>query len=284
MSISSNSIQSHAKLSFAYKKNSNKTILTHRSLGGLFHLSKTYWDHSMLLAQLINPTAGVFNGDEMLLEVDMQPNTKVSLISPSATRFYAMKSIGAKITQNFHVGKQAFLEYRPDYSIPHAQSKVSQSNHIYLEDQSRLFFIERFMPGRVATGEQFAFKAFSSQTKIYYKKKPIMIERMSLSPNTAGWPLHVPNWNTVFSASAWLVGEDITHLTIALKKLEKSTKNEPTEALLGFSQVEDNAIVVRILAAQSITLKKLIVELRNTASQHFKEFTSAQRILHSNHT
>ncbi|MDB9741527.1 urease accessory protein UreD [Akkermansiaceae bacterium] len=296
MSIQSGSITSKAELVFSHREETGKTVLEKRATGGLFHLSKTYWDKSILLTQLVNPTAGVFNGDEMHLDVKLGEKTSVALISPSASRFYAMKNNGALVTQRFELEEESFLEFRPDYSIPHASSRVQQSNEIFLKKSSRLFYIERFMPGRVAKGEQFAFQRFGSTTKIFVDDVLLVQERMDLDPKAMGWPLLMPDWQVAFSATIWLVAEGVQELKPALEELEKSyssenlgnlknqAESEEGQLICGISTLEETIIVVRFLASDSILLKSSIVKLRQLSAQFFKELGDSERVLYSNHT
>lgn len=275
------SIQSNAQLKFSYQRGTGRTVLSQRATGGLFHISKTYWDQGMLLTQLVNPTAGVFSGDEMHLRVELEPDTRVALVSPSASRFYAMHQTGAKLTQEIKLGKNSFLEYRPDYSIPHAHSMVDQHNQISLDKGARLFYIERFMPGRIATGEQFAFKQFCSTTKIFIEGKLVAFERVDLDPDAGGWPLKVPDWENTFSATIWIAGAQSESVMPELEKFEAKAGDS---LFCGISQLESELFVVRILAPQSIVLKKAIVDLRSFVAKEFQELADSSRILLSNHT
>lgn len=278
------SIQSNAKLTFEHCESTGKTKLVERSTGGLFHISKPYWDVSMLLTQLVNPTAGIFSGDRMQLEVKLEPSAKVSLVSPSATRFYSMQEKGAYLEQTIHLTDDSFLEFRSDYSIPQRDAIVEQINNIHLTKKARLLYIERFMPGRVAHGEAFRFQSFSSLTKIYLDHQLVVQERMDLLKENNGWPLCMPEWDQAYSANIWIAGVDTSELSsLFLKQHNDLFTQQNSTIFAGFSDIEPTIMVCRLISPTSIQLKQAILLLRQTISQCFPELSHSERIIHSNH-
>jgi len=251
--MSLGSLQSQAKLVFRHQDETGQTVLAKRSTGGLFHVSKPYWDESLLLTQLVNPTAGIFEGDKMLLEIELERDSKVALVSPSATRLHTMRGGEATIEQHVRQEEGSFLEFRSDYTIPQKDSVVSQLTEINMEKGSTLLYIERLMPGRVGFGEQYNFERFSSQLKISFESSLLVQERIVIEGKEGGWPLRHPKWERTYMANLWLV-------------------------------LEQNVLVCRVLSPESVRLKKKIVAIREKFGQYVPELEKSSRTLLSNHT
>ncbi|NNM28512.1 MAG: hypothetical protein HKO57_03265, partial [Akkermansiaceae bacterium] len=73
------SLQSEARLEFRHDAARGRSVLHRRRAGGLCHLSKPYWNGEVLAAQLVNPTAGIFAGDEMRMRVRVGAGARVAL-------------------------------------------------------------------------------------------------------------------------------------------------------------------------------------------------------------
>ncbi|MEM7384082.1 MAG: urease accessory protein UreD, partial [Verrucomicrobiota bacterium] len=107
------SLHSAVSLAFRYSDSRKRTILTRRRAGGLCHLGKPYWNGEVLGLQLVNPTAGLFAGDAMSLQVSVGAGSRVALTSPSATRFHTMEHGRALLRQSFNVGADGWLDFWP---------------------------------------------------------------------------------------------------------------------------------------------------------------------------
>jgi len=283
--MSSGSIQSHASLRFRHAPERDQTFLSIRRAGGLFHVSKPYWDQAMLITQLVNPTAGIFEGDRMKLDVHLEQGARVSLVSPSATRIHTMCDKKAKIIQNVHLAEQSFLEFRSDYMIPQKGSSLEQQTHIHCHDAARLFFVERLMPGRVGHGESFDFETFQATLFLHENEKCIVQEKLHLNREHRGFPLLVKDWKSVYMANVWIMGLDAE---LAVNQMHDASASGLTHSdsgmVMGISPLESNVVVCRLLSNKSSVLKEKIVQLRSFYAQYFSELGQSTRTLLSNHT
>ncbi|MEM9079658.1 MAG: urease accessory protein UreD [Verrucomicrobiota bacterium] len=247
------SLQSEVCLSFEERE--GRTVLSRREAGGLCHVGKGYWDGKVLRLHVVNPTAGMFAGDDLGVRVEVEERAQVSLVTPSATRFHAMKGGKAALRQDLRVGREAFLEFLPEWTIPQAGSEVRQETRIEVGEGGRLIFGEMLAPGRVAHGESHGFRRFENQFELIVGKRLVALERMDLRPEKGGWPLAVEGWETCFYGGVWLVGCDS-------ELVETCEEWENEEFKVGFSEVEEGVVVVRMLAARSLFVRKGLAEVR----------------------
>ncbi len=110
-----------------------------------------------MIINVVNPTAGLFAGDHVEMNVRVCQGARTVLTSPSAARvFRARDSIGkAQVTQSLVVECDARLDVFPEILIPHAGARYVQTTRIDVHAGGELFFTEMLAPGRTASGEAF---------------------------------------------------------------------------------------------------------------------------------
>ncbi len=269
------SLQSEAKLQFSLDAE-GRTILSRRKAGGLCHLSKPYWDGKNLGLQIVNPTAGLFAGDEMGISLELEKGARVIATSPSASRYYAMDRTSAKIRQRISVAEGACLEYHPNWVVPQGGSDVEQLTQIEIEKGGQLMLVDQLAPGRVKHGEQHRYRQYQTQFELRYAGKLAVSERMVLEPDQGGWPLAVPGWITCFYAAVWLVKEEVQDCLDALAVFES---RQDEEFLCGLTQLSDEIVVLRCLAARSVLMKSILTQVRHVVVPHFPNLSIQNRLL-----
>ena len=137
------------------------------------------------LVHVHNISGGVLGGDQLKLEVEVEPGALAQLTSTSATRLYRSRPgvPAAQQTGTITVREGALLEYLPDPLIPFAGSCYHQHMHIELDSGAGLFWWETVAPGRVAQGEQFAYEQLLLDLHISTQGRSIAIERLKLEPH-----------------------------------------------------------------------------------------------------
>lgn len=269
------SLQSQAGLGFSCDRQ-GRTILRDRRAGGLFHVGKPYWDGRVLAVQIVNPTAGLFAGDQMELKVALEEETQVELTSPSASRFYAMGDRPARIRQEFKVGKGAWLEYYPNWVVPQQGSSVEQVTILDVAEGGEMIFFDCLAPGRVRHGEQYRYQRYVASFELRCAGELRVKERMVLEPNQGGWPLAAPGWEVSFYGAVWLVKEGLERGFESLAEMERELSGEGIQC--GITMQGPGVAVVRILAARSLLIKKAFARVREKARAIFPILEREQRI------
>jgi urease accessory protein len=102
------------------------------------------------LVYLINPTAGLLDGDGHRIEISASSGTRALVTGQSATRIHpAVKSFS---TQQWQVraGDGSQLVLLPGPNIPYRGCRYYQKAHIELDDGARLIWGDIWTPGRYA--------------------------------------------------------------------------------------------------------------------------------------
>ena len=256
--ITTGSIQTAVALEFRHDSQRDRTVLHRREAGGLCHIGKPYWDKDVLGLQLVNPTAGIFSGDDLEVRVDVGDNARVALNSPSATRFHTMAAGGAKISQEFNVGEGAWLDYQPEWTIPQRNSEVDQVTRVNLAADASLAFLDLIAPGRVAHGERSEYRRYTTTFELAVGGSLVARERMDLFPEDGGWPLAVGGWENCFYAAMWLVNKDLNEATFSALEAELDSDS----LHCGTSKLADGVQVIRILSSRSLTLRNAVRQIR----------------------
>ena len=175
-------LSGHFELTCAARANGS-TYLAHQSFAAPFHLSKTYWNDGILLVNVINQTAGLFGGDRLTTRIVIEPAARVLLSSPSAARFHPSAGREVRLEQQIEVRAGAFLDVFPEISIPQRDSRAWQQTQIDVQPGGELLYLETLAPGRVASGESFAFTQFAWHTDARFGGRLIHRERANLAPS-----------------------------------------------------------------------------------------------------
>lgn len=157
--------------------------LNRQSFRAPMHLSKPHLDGDTLVVNVVNPTAGLFEGDEVSCKARVESGARLMLTSPGATRAHCMLGDGeARLTQHFSVEKNGWLEVWPELFIPQAGTRYSQKTRVDLAEGSGFLFFETLAPGRVASGEAFQFQYLDWETDIFYSGEHVVREKYKISP------------------------------------------------------------------------------------------------------
>ena len=234
--------------------------LKHQSFRAPMHLSKPHFDGDTLVVNVVNPTAGLFEGDEVSCKVRVETGARLLLTSPSATRAHCMAGSGeARLTQHFSVEKDGWLEVWPELFIPQAGTRYSQKTRVDLEEGSGFLFFETLAPGRVASGEAFAFEYLDWETDIFYAGEKVVREKYNISPSRL--QAVRSRFPTGYYASVFLFHPKITTESNCWKTIgalhDKST-------WVGHSGLSRAGWCIKILASESMGFRKALHAVRQS--------------------
>lgn len=136
------------------------------------------------LVHLNNVSGGVLAGDRLVLDVEVEASVQAQLTTTGATRLYRHRAGATDSEQRttLRVGDGAMLEYLPDPVIPFARSRHMQRTKIELGRGSTLFWWEVIAPGRLASGERFAFERLQIGADVRVAGKQVLREDYVLEP------------------------------------------------------------------------------------------------------
>jgi urease accessory protein len=237
------------------------TWLAEQSFSAPIHLSKAYWNGGTLLVNVVNQTAGVFGGDCITGHVVVESGARVFLTSPSAARFHASHGRESRLEQTYEIRSGGSLDIFPEISIPQRDSRSFQKTVIHIEQNGELIYLETLAPGRVASGEAFAFSHYAWSTDIHLAGRIVHRERARITPPdssisslTALFPASYYAGIVVISPSSEKWKTDFAHAV--------SAAGDNVSIKIGASKLCAGGWSIRILAADSMALRQGITNLR----------------------
>ena len=248
---------------------SGRSFLREQSFRAPMHISKPFHDAGALVVNVVNPTAGFFSGDEVACSVRVENGARLLLTSPSASRVHRMENADglASLWQEFSVTRGAFLEVLPEIFIPQNGSRFLQRTRICVEPGGALIFFETLAPGRVASGEAFAFAQLDWETDVFFGDEKIARERYKISPDE-NESLHAlrEKFSCGYYASCFAIGEPFVAINATknaadyFQKIDALHENE--RAWIGSSRLAAGGCVVKMIARDSLALREKMRALR----------------------
>jgi urease accessory protein len=120
------------------------------------------------LLYLLNPTAGLLDGDAHLVHLDAGPGTRAVVTGQSATRIHP--AVAGFATQQWHlrVGEDARVVVLPGPTIPFAGCRYFQLAEIDLTPDARLIWGDVWLPGRYGRepAESWVFEKLVQQVEV----------------------------------------------------------------------------------------------------------------------
>jgi urease accessory protein len=229
------------------------------------HISKPFHDADALVVNMVNPTAGLFAGDEIVCAARVESGARMLLTSPSASRVHRMNGTDgvARLRQEFAVANGAFLEVLPEIFIPQGGARYSQRTRVEVEPGAEVLFFEMLAPGRVASGEVFAFSHLDWETDVFFGPEKIARECYRLSP--ADDSLHALRASfasgAAYYASCFAIGERFVHADAAAC-WEKIHALHCVGARVGCSRLICGGWVIKLLAEDSLLMREKLRAVR----------------------
>jgi len=227
-----------------------RSYLRQQSFSAPIHIGKPFTEEGVLVVNLVNPTAGLFEGDSIRCEVEVEPGAKLLLTSPSASRAHRMQAGEAYLQQEFKVG--GFLEVLPELFIPQQGTRYRQNTTIRVEPSGELIFFESLAPGRVAAGEAFAFQHLSWDTEIYFGETKILKEHYSLRPDDLSLDALRAKFPQSYYASCFAIGKRFVEDNEAWERI---VDLQSEGVCIGASRLCQGGWVVKLLAENSVDFR-----------------------------
>ena len=174
-----------------------------------------------------------------------------------------------RLEQSFRVGAGAFLDVFPELSIPQRGSRSSQATVIDVERGGELLYLETLAPGRVASGESFAFARYAWRTDIRWAGRLVHRERADLMPGDSSltglktlFPVSYYASLIVISPCSEAWGTDFAHEIGAL--------DEEAAVRIGASGLCAGGWSIRLIAMDGLALRRSLERVRTVLYQRLK--------------
>ncbi len=226
-----------------------------------FHISKPYWDGSVLLLQVASPTAGLFSGDQLFSKVTVEEGAALMFTNQGASRIHPRTEDGVLLEQEFKVCRNGWLEIFPELIIPHKGANLTQKTIVTVARGGRAYLAEMLTPGRTAFGETYAYEKLDLRFTLTHGNRPLVIERAKITAKTIPWMFaRPPQWEQIYYGCAWAIAPELSEMQDRdFKELEDLSTHD---RLVGSSRISPNAIAIKVISSSSIPLRDALQRVR----------------------
>lgn len=239
-----------AALRLRFSPRQGRTVLSERRHVGPLTVQRPFYpEGAPCHLYVLHPPGGVVGGDGLSLEVHADTQSHALLTMPGATKFYRSAGPVSRVVQQFHVAKDAFLEWLPQDSIFFPGACVALDSTFALSSGARLFAWETLCFGRPVMGETFSHGHLDSRVTLSLDGMPLLCERLRLRGGDAARLAHHPLLATCFVYPA-------TADILALARTVLADLTTPAGATL-----VDGLLVVRLLEHDNQRLQATLHQL-----------------------
>lgn len=243
-----------ARLELEFTHTAARTVLSgRRHFGPLIVQRPFYPEGGTCHVYLVHPPGGIVGGDQIALDVVLQPGTHALLTTPAATRFYrAGPHPAAVLQQEFRV-HDAALEWLPQETILFDGARARSRTLVHLHGSARFAGWEISCLGRPANGERFTQGSLAQDLLLYRDGRPLLLDRLRLQGGAmaldAPWGMAgAQTQGTLLLTPA--AGVDVT----SLRELARSGVRH------GLTVVDD-VLLCRALATQAEPIRQLFTDI-----------------------
>ncbi len=249
-------MKGHLHLTCARLAN-GESALREQSFCAPFHLSKPHQDCGALVVNVVNPTAGLFDGDELDLLAQVECGARLVLTTPSAGRVYQSRSgTPARLQQRVQAAAGSFVEFLPEPLIPQAGAVYAQQTTLDVAAEAELLFFEWLSPGRVASGEVFQYRQLAWQTDLRVDGRLVARERYRVEPEQPATLAALTDCfpQAHYLGCFWVSARPFPEAAVAAL--------QGPGIYLGWSQLAAGGWSLKALCADALTTRRLLGGLR----------------------
>jgi urease accessory protein UreH len=178
-----------ARLELSFVARSGRTTLEHSYAEPPFRVGRTFDLDGAAYAIIVCAGPGVFAGDTLRQTVHVAPGARVVLTSQAALQIHPgvsslLQSCDSAILQSrYIVASDAELHCHWDPVIPFAGARLDQRIELQIASDSRLYWSDAMMAGRVTRGETWQFDSLAHQLALRVDGALQYLERYALEPS-----------------------------------------------------------------------------------------------------
>jgi urease accessory protein len=251
-------LQGHLDLVCALD-DTGRSHLRRQSFRAPIHLSKPHLDAGTLVVNVVNPTAGLLDGDRIACTVAVESGAALSLTAPSASRAHRVRDGHSSVTQKFHVAAGAWFENWPELFIPQAGARYRQHTVVEVEAGGRALITESIAPGRVAAGEVLAFAELAWSTDVVAGGVTVLRERYRLAPESEAAAALRRQFAAPYYASCVAIAPEFSRTSPCWETIHAL---HTRDLWIGCGALGEAGWVVKIAGAGSVAVRRALAVVR----------------------
>lgn len=201
-------------------------------------------------AYLVHPPGGIVGGDELRIDVSVEPRGHALITTPAATKYYRCAGRVSMQTQELRA-RNATLEWLPQENIFYRGADTRTATRVSLDGDSRFIGWEVNCLGLPARGESFDAGNLRLDLELWCGEIPLYIDRLRLAGESDA------------RHSRWgLAGQEAIGTMLATPATPQHIEAvRPLVADLPLASVTlvDGVLVLRVIAPQAESVRNLFI-------------------------
>lgn len=168
-----------ASLALGFAVKGPKSVLVHNRHQGPLVVQKALYPEGPRAchAVVLHPPAGIAEGDNLAIDIDVASDAHAVIATPSATRWYKSAADFARQEVSITVGAGACLEWLPQENLFFENARAEQRLVIRAHRQARLIAWDAYMLGRSAKGESWQGGTVRLASELHVGNNMVFAER-----------------------------------------------------------------------------------------------------------
>jgi len=159
----------------------HKTSLVPAKRYGPLSVQRAFYpEQDVCHVYLLHPPGGVVGGDELELQIDLEPQAKALFTTPGATKFYLSAGLTAQVKQQLTLQPNAQLEYLPQENIYFPGSLVNAKTSLNVAENSSAIVWEKHCFGRPANNEFYSCGKVITEFEVRCEGKLLFTEKQRI--------------------------------------------------------------------------------------------------------
>ena len=256
--------QWQASLELVFSAKNNKTILSKNLHFGPLMVQKPFYPESAKVCHiyLLHPPGGVVHGDQLKIDVHVEPAAHALITTPAAGKFYRSNGQFASLSQTLRVKDTALLEWLPQETLLFNASKVHLKTHITLSADARFIGWEMLCLGRKASAEPYTAGECRQHFELWRDNQPLFIERCQIEGQS---PMLKEKWGMDhWPLTATLIATNCTKLQLqAVQQLFAQLSAATPPVFKGHISVtlKNDLLICRFLGEQAEHARYCFIEV-----------------------
>ncbi|WP_323766629.1 urease accessory protein UreD [Antarctobacter sp.] len=211
-------------------------------------------------AIVINTSGGLTGGDSLSLCGAAGVGSQLSLTTQAAERAYRASSDVARVETRLEAGAASVLHWLPQELILFEGARLRRRLRVDLAADARLLLVEPVIFGRTAMGERLRDVAFSDRIAVWRAGAPLYLDGLDLHGDLeTGMARPALGGGAGAMASLVYVAPDAESHLAPLRAFMPDTG--------GVSLMRDDLLVVRLLASDSLNLRRSLLPVLDRLSR-----------------
>jgi len=244
----------HAELQLQFAARAGRTVLAARKHTGPLLVQRPFYPEGEVChVYIVHPPGGVVGGDQLHLNVQVEPGAHALITTPAATKFYRAVAGRQAVLQQQLSLHQAALEWLPQEAIYFDHATVRTTTRVDIDAQSRFIGWELACYGRLACNEAFNHGHVHQSFELWRDQQPLLLDRLRVdggsTMQTAAWGLHG------MTALGTLLAYPATTADVEAVRACEIDATQISCTLV------DGVLVCRCLCMDGATLKQLLLKV-----------------------